>query len=211
MAEERQGDSYASFTYRNYFGAHAVWKRDTVLTREGILVVRDSFAPGTDHAGFRAGPVWCLRADGQWKVEKGRNGQEARRFINAPPHHDGKRHWFDAPAYDYAAWQSQPRRLLVYIHPENGQSYGQLQHDSTPDFSRDIKTNSSWAAAEVRAGETKVFLSVLLPYNPITDANRLARRVRSRINAAGECRVTYRKLEVRMDPGNHWTVERTEE
>ena len=43
------------------------------------------------------------------------------------------------------------KRVLVYIHPATGQSYGQLQHESTPDFSREINTNSSWAASIVKA------------------------------------------------------------
>ena len=74
------------------------------------------------------------------------------KYDNQPPSHDGKRNWFDAPAWDHTWWQKQKKRVLVYVHPAEGQSYGQAQHQSTADISRAINTNSSYAKATVKAG-----------------------------------------------------------
>ncbi|MAT78206.1 hypothetical protein CMK14_24090 [Candidatus Poribacteria bacterium] len=50
------------------------------------------------------GPIWCLRADGKWTESE--DGSIRRKFQNMPPTHDGQRHWFEAPAFDHAAWQT---------------------------------------------------------------------------------------------------------
>jgi len=131
----------------NYFGAHSRWTRQTVLTEEGYLIVRDLYEPGKEVDGFQAGPVWCLRSDGESKASPIRRRQEQC--------------WFDAPAWEHAWWQKQQKRVPVYIHPQDGQTYGQVQHETTPDISRTIRTDSSLARAIVAAGKPKVFLSIL--------------------------------------------------
>ena len=167
LVEDRDGDSFGGFTYRNYFGARSTWTRHTLLTKEGFLIVRDIYVACSETAGYRVGPIWCLRADGKWTESE--DGDSGRKFQNMPPTHDGQRHWFEAPAFDHASWQTRKKRLLLYIHPTTDQTYGQLQHESTPDFSRQVNTNSSWAASIVKAGQPKIFLSVIIPFSQDQD------------------------------------------
>lgn len=207
-SEDRAGDSFGSLTYNNYFGAQSEWTRDTVLTREGVLVVRDTYSAGPENNGYRAGPIWCLRADGQWKETVRSNGSVARNFENTPPGHDGRRHWFHAPAYDHALWQTKrQKRVFVFFHPSSDQSYGQLQHDSTHDLSRDIKTNSTWVAASMTAGKAKVFLSVLVPYNEGEDVRALVEHTRTRVDTRG-ARAEVGKIGVEFSAEGTWKVER---
>ena len=193
-AEDRNGDSFGSFTYRNYFGAHSVWQRDTILTREGLLLVRDTYTAGPETDGYRAGPIWCLRAHGS-----------APDFV--PSSHDGKRNWFDAPAIDHAFWQTNRKRLLVYIHPSEDQHYGQIQHEST--YSQEFKTNSSWAAATMKSGQPKVFLSVLVPFNEGEDPIALAAKVQTSLDAKGNIRArTGESLTATINAKGDWKIDR---
>lgn len=207
-AEDQAGDSFGSMTYHNYFGAQSEWTRDTILTKEGILVVRDSYTAGPENDGYRAGPIWCLRADGQWRETARPNGTIHRHFENVPSDHDGRRHWFHAPAYDHALWQTErKKRVLLYIHPVNDQSYGQIQHSSTPDYSRDINTNSTWVAASMTAGKPKAFLSVLVPYNDGEDVMTLVGKTKTGVNAQGS-HAQIGKLRVEFSADGKWKVER---
>lgn len=207
-AEDHQGDSFGSFTYRNYFGAHATWTRDAVLTGEGYLVVRDVYTAGSETHGYRAGPVWCLRADGEWIQGQGDDGRPWRKFQNAPPDHDGRRNWFHAPAFDHAWWQKQQKRVLVYIHPAEDRTYGQLQHPSTPDFSRHVNTNSSWAASVVNAGRPSVFLSVLVPFDEGEDAAALAGSIHTRVGSEGRITAKIGMVRVSFGKDGTWSVQR---
>ncbi|HUS90428.1 MAG TPA: hypothetical protein VM695_01215 [Phycisphaerae bacterium] len=207
-AENEGDDSFGQFTYRSCFAARSRWTRQSVLTAEGVLVVADRYTPGPDADGYQAGPVWLLRAEGRWTEGKQDNGRAWWKFQNDPPAHDGRRNWFDAPPYDHAWWQTQPKRLLVYVHHEPGQTYGQLQHESSPDISRDFRTNSSFARAIVRAGQTKVFLSVLVPHNESEPAAGVAAQVRTSLDADGSCEATIGGIRVSVSANGEWRVRR---
>jgi hypothetical protein len=204
-AENDGGDSFGRFSYRNYFGAHSRWTRQTVLTREGHLIVRDVYEPGADTDGFQAGPVWCLKADGK---ETGRDGRGRMGYDNKPPGHDGERSWFDAPAWDHAWWQKRKKRVLVYIHPAPGQTYGQVQHVTTPDVSRRIRTNSSYARAVVAAGVPKVFLSVLVPHGEDEKPEAVAGRVRTAVDGTGAATASVHGVRIRIGHRGEWRVRR---
>jgi hypothetical protein len=206
--EDRDGDSFGGFAYRNYFGALSTWTRETILTREGYLIVRDIYTAGEETDGYRVGPVWCLRADGKWIEGKHANGQPWRKFENAPPAHDGKQNWFDAPAFDHAWWQSRRKRVLVYVHAAADQTYGQLQHRSTPDFSRDIYTNSSWAASIVKAGRPRTFLTVLLPFDDGGDVSALLGDLETEIDESGDASVRVGDVNASLRVDGQWFVKR---
>jgi len=206
LVEDRDGDSFGGFTYRNYFGARSTWTRHTLLTREGFLIVRDIYVACSETAGYRVGPVWCLRADGKW-VER-EDGDLRRRFQNMPPTHDGKRHWFEAPAFDHASWQTETKRLLVYIHPAADQTYGQLQHESTPDFSREVNTNSSWTASIVKGGQPKAFLSVVIPFSQGQDVADLLKNLETNMAADGGANVKIRKTTITLSAAGNWAIQR---
>ncbi len=207
-SEDHAGDSYGSMTYHSYFGAQSEWIRETILTREGILVVRDRYTAGPGTDGYRAGPIWCLRADGQWGETVHPAGSVTRKFENAPPDHDGRRNWFHAPAYDHALWQPrQQKRVLLLFHPTTDQNYGQIQHDSTHDLSRSIRTNSTWAAATMTTGRTKIFLSVLIPYDAGEDVKALAEKTKTAVDTRGT-RARIGNLLVEFSSEGTWKVQR---
>ena len=112
LVEDRDGDSFGGFTYRNYFGARSTWTRHTLLTKEGFLIVRDIYVSCSETAGYRVGPIWYLRADGTWTESA--DGDSRRKFPNMPPRHDGQRHWFEAPAFDHASWQTR-KNVFCFI------------------------------------------------------------------------------------------------
>ena len=107
-AENHGDDSFGQFAYRNYYGARSRWTRQVVLTREGYLVVRDHYSPGSDVDGYQASPCWLLMAEGDVET--------------------GDRHWFDAPARDHAWWQVQKKRVLLYLHPQEVLEIKQVAH-----------------------------------------------------------------------------------
>ena len=208
LVEDRDRDSFGSFTYRNYFGARSIWTRHTLLTQEGILVVQDIYVAGSETEGYRVGPIWCLRADGQWIEGQHEDGHQWRKFENVPPTHDNRRHWFDAPAFDHASWKKGKKRVLVYIHPATGQSYGQLQHESTPDFSREINTNSSWAASIVKAGQSKVFLSIIIPFNEGEDVTKLLDHLETSLDTDGNTNTSIGNTTIMLSIEGEWKISR---
>ena len=206
LVEDRNGDSFGGFTYRNYFGARSTWTRHTLLTKEGFLIVCDIYMACSETAGYRVGPVWCLRADGTWSESE--DGVSGRKFQNMRPRHDGQRHWFEAPAFDHASWQTKKKRLLLYIHPTIDQSYGQLQHESTPDFSREVNTNSSWAASIVKAGQPKIFLSIIIPFSQDQDVTDLLEQLTTNLTIDGKANVEIGKMTITLSTTGNWAVQR---
>ena len=59
-AESYDGDGFGSVSYNAIWTYDSSWTRSTVLTKEGILVVRDEFKPGVSAKGLVGGPVWHL-------------------------------------------------------------------------------------------------------------------------------------------------------
>ena len=204
-AENRHADSFGQFRYRNYFGAHSHWTRQTVLTHEGYLVVRDAYEPGKQVAGYHAGPCWLLRPDRNWK--------EDDRADRGPVKHDPKRHWFDAPAWDHAWWQTQPKRVLLWMHPGDGQTFGVTAHATSADISRPLgfeyyPTQNSHAKAVLKAGHTEVFLSVFVPFDAGRPANEVARTIQTEINASDQCIAHIGSVHVTINPDGSWLVKR---
>lgn len=205
FAENRDDDSFGQFRYRNYFGPHSKWTRQTVLTREGYLIVRDSYEAGANVDGYRAGPCWLLRPDADWEKEKPPP--------RGPVEHDPNHNWFDAPAWDHAWWQTKKKRVLLWIHPGKGKTFGVTAHDTTPDISRSMgyeyyPTQNSHATAVLKAGETEVFLSVLVPFEEGQEASDTARKIKTSVDKAGKCVAAFGSVTITISDDNNWQVER---
>ena len=207
-AESRGDDSFGQFSYADCFAEKSRWTRQAALTAEGTLVVRDVFEPCAKLDGFQAGPCWLLRAEGKWIDGKHGDGRPWRKFQNAAPAHDGNRNWFDAPAWDYAWWQKRPRRVIVYIHPAEGQTYGAVQQQTTFDYTRDIRTNNSYAKASLKAGQPKGFLSVLVPHDAEEEVESIVSRIKTSLDAKGNANVTIRNVDISIAAGGTWVVRR---
>ena len=185
-AENKGDDSFGQFTYRNFYGARSRWTRQTVLTAEGVMVVRDEYEPCRDVDGYQASPCWLLMAEGEIGAE-GRN-------------------WFDAPARDHAWWQKQKKRVLLYLHPGKGLSIGQVAHRASQDIGG--ATHNAFARAVVRAGEPQVWLSVLVPFNEGRDAAAVARKIRTSVDEKGSAAATVGRLKVTIGEDGAWSVKR---
>jgi len=192
VAENKGDDSFGQFGFVDYFGEGSRWVRRTVLTAEGYLVVRDVYTAGKRVDGFQAGPCWLLRSDGDGK----------------PPAHDPGRSWFDAPAWDHAWWQKNEKRVMVYIHPADGQTCGVAQHATSADISRTIKTNNSFAKAIVKTGEPKIFLSVLVPHGAGVAARDVVKTVTTNVDAKRGATAKIGKVTVRINADGSWEVKR---
>ena len=185
-AENKGDDSFGQFTYRNFYGARSRWARQTVLTAEGILVVRDKYEPCRDVDGYQASPCWLLMAEGEVPAEGG--------------------NWFDAPARDHAWWQDQKKRVLLYLHPDKDLSIGQVAHRASQDIGG--ATHNAFARAVVRAGKPQVWLSVMVPFNEGEDASRVAEGITTRVDEQGSATVTTGKLKITIGEDGAWGVTR---
>ena len=185
-AENHDDDSFGQFTYRNYFGAHSKWTRQTVLTKEGYLIVRDLYEPGTDVDGYQAASCWLLKAQG-----------------DAPR---GDRNWYDAPAWDHAWWQKQKKRVLLYMHPGEGLTFGRMQHAASQDIGGTV--DNSFAKATVKAGIPQVWLSVLMPFNEGAHAAAVAKKIRTAVDGKGNTRAEIGSVKVSIAADGLWNVKR---
>ena len=205
QAMNRGDDSFGQFRYRNYFGPQSSWTRQTVLTKEGYLIVRDSYQPDKHVDGYVAGPCWQLRPEENWQ----RDSLADRGPVKRNP----KQNWFHAPAWDHAWWQTQKKRLLVWIHPGKGQTFGVTAHATSADISRPLgyeyyPTQNSHAKAVLKVGKTQVFLSVLMSYNEGRRASEVAKSIKTRVDGGGKCSAAIGGVNVTITADGDWTVKR---
>lgn len=184
-AENKGEDSFGQFTMRNYYGANSSWTRQSVLTAEGYLVVRDSYLPCSDVDHYQAAPCWLIVAEG--------------------PRVAGQ-NWFHAPARDYAWWQSQKKRVLLYLHPQEGLEIGQVQHRTSQGHAGDVR--NSFARATLTAGKAQVWLSVLRPFNQGQSPKALAKTIKTRVDDRGNASASIGSLNVTIGVGGDWAVTR---
>ena len=72
------------------------------------------------------------------------------------------------------------------------------QHESTPDFSCEVNTNSSWAASIVKIGEPKTFLSVIIPFSQGQDVADLLEQLATNLAADGKTSVKLERQLLRF-------------
>jgi hypothetical protein len=190
-AENRGEGSFGQYAFSDYFGEGSHWTRQTVLTQEGYLVVRDVYQSGKVTDGYQVGPCWQCKGEGE--------------LARHPPN----RNWFDAPAWDYAWWQNQTKRLLVCVHDAEGQSYYVARHPTSADISRSIPTDGFAAAATVKAGEPRVFLTVLVPHDDTENAEAVVARIKTRKDRSGNCLAAIGNVTVSIQAGGIWSSVRS--
>ncbi len=185
-AENRGQDSFGQFVFRNYYGARSTWTRQTVLTGEGCLVVRDHYVPCRDVEGYQAGPCWCLNSEGDIKKSN--------------------RNWFDAPARDHAWWQAKKKRILLYLHPAAGLTFGQVSHRASADIGGGV--HNSFAKTTLKAGQPQVWLSVLVPFEEGGAPERVAARIKTSLDNAGNATARIGGMTVTIEGKGGWSVKR---
>lgn len=204
-AENRGRDSFGQFRFTSYFGPNGKWTRQTVLTEEGYLIVRDHYQPDATTAGYHAGPCWLLRPDEGWNDDDAND--------RGPQPHDRRKNWLDAPAWDHAWWQKQKKRLLVWLHPGPGQSFGVTAHATSPDISRPLgheyfPTLNFHAKAILKYEEPQVFFSVLVPFDDGQSAMVCAKSISTAVDDKGTCTARIGSVSVSITSNGQWTVKR---
>jgi len=185
-AENKGDDSFGRFTMRNYYGARSRWTRESVLTSEGYLVVRDRFLPCGDVAGYHASPCWLISA-----------GENTQRGPN----------WFEAPARDHAWWQTRRKRLVLHLHQQENLTIGQVEHRVSQDIGGGNVRNT-FARATLQPGKPQFWLSVLRPFNEGTDARKIAGQIRTLLDPDGTATATIGTVTVHLDSTGRWSVSR---
>ena len=178
------GDSYGQFGWNNYYGKGSKWIRRSVLTREGFLIVSDTYTLSSGLGeGYLGGPIWHLaREEGQ---------KEGLRT----------EFWFDAPAFEHAWWQKSHQRIRLTLHPETGRKYGQLRQNTSQDLKPNITT---FACSPISPGKPAQFLSVFTPY-PV---DTLPPEVNTIISDKGSCSALFANIKVNIYPDGTWRVSR---
>ena len=186
-AENRNDDSFGRFEFRNYYSARSRWTRQTVLTREGILIVNDRYLPDIDLDGYQASPCWMLMAEGKIK--------------------SSDKNWFDAPARDHAWWQTKKKRVLLLMHPSKGLKIGRIAHRSSGDIGGGV--HNCFATATLKSGQPQSWLSVLVPFDEGEDPDKIAKTIKTSIAQNGDTTAIVRNLSVEISVGGRWSIKRS--
>ena len=185
-AENKGADSFGRFTMRNYYGARSRWTRDSVLTAEGYLVVRDRLIPCSDLSGYHASPCWLISA--AENVRKGSN-------------------WFEAPARAHSWWQTQRKHLILHLHKQEDLTIGQVKHRVSQDIGGSDVQNT-FARATLQSGKPQFWLSVLRPFNQGLDSNKVAGGIGTTMAPDGAATVTIDSMTIQLSPDGRWSVSR---
>ena len=201
-AENKAEDSYGSVSYKEIWTHDSSWKRSSILTKEGFLIVLDEFRPGKAADKLVAGPVW---------------------HVPSAPHcgnSDGPTaDWFDASLLHYPAHaraftdkygEGNKNLFIAFDAPagyENGIQY-QPKHWKNDDY-------AIYSKCALEAGKAIRWLSVLIPHSANMDAIKLSKDVKIKnqgekgytVNIKWRDRVaTPVNLEIYMGINDDWKV-----
>jgi hypothetical protein len=143
--QSRDGDGYGETMMSGYYTDDTLVRRQMVLMREGVLIVRDSVSSGRAADGMVAGPIWHLA------IEPAQQGN-----------------WFDTAANGDGDLSHQ--RLMVSFALGKGRESG-MQHVHS---GRGLEPYTVFAKQTLKAGEAAVFVSVLTPHPAEIPAGTLA-------------------------------------
>lgn len=164
-AENKGKDSYGTMEYKEIWTHDSSWKRHSLLTEEGILLVLDEFIPGASAEGLMAGPVWHLPSSPHCGNPDGATAN-----------------WFDASllhqpartrAFTNKFGESGMSLFITIDAPEdyeNGIQY-QPKHWKTDDY-------AVYSKCRLSARQPMQWLSVLIPHSSTIKAEDIARRIR---------------------------------
>jgi hypothetical protein len=180
-------DSYAEVRYDGYGTWDSTLTRRIVLTKEGVIVIRDTFTAGATAAGWTPGAVWQLPAvaahAGSWFAST------LMEDVSPLPQ-------------DHAVYR---RGMLVYFSAPAALQCGSIQQSYAAHLSRTI----AWAKMKpLAAGSTISLVTIVVPTDETTDTKQLGDAISSTDSVAGtQVRVPLHGLQV--DISQHgWDVRR---
>ena len=188
VVDQHDGDVLSTMVFRNVWSAGTRWTRRALLLREGAMLVCDDIEAGPEVDGWSAGPLWHLGPD--WKKSKSTevplSGSD----------------WYDAPAFNRAAWQTDPKRLLVYLMPAAGRSTGSEQQDTDWYSSYGV-----WQKGTLRKSARECFVSLLVPHDAAVTAAAIAKSIAITSDERGDIRFSTGPLTGTLSHGV-WSVAR---
>lgn len=182
QVEQRGDDQFGSMTFHGWFTPGTTLCRQLVLTRSGVLIVRDVLTPGPSAAGSSkaimvGGPIWHLGP-------------------TTPP--EAGAHWFNSAGG--------PQSLLVAFSQAPGRSFG----SQTVDVWSKRNQQTVYAKQALAPDEPICFVTVLVPHQQ-HDAAALAEKIqiagdldRSRIQVD----LPRDRFEVQIESTGPWSIAR---
>lgn len=183
-------DCYAQVIFNGYGTWDSKLTRQIVLTREGVLVIRDSFVPGPSAAGWTGGSVWQLPSF----IERGENW-----FAG------GMREDFSC---DPADPRTYARGMLVKFTGDAATNFGM----QTGVFGKNNKEKRYIAYSKVKLtpGTPMAMTSVVVPLATPSEATLLAAGIQVTQSAAetnADIALAGRRIKVKVT-ATDWRVER---
>ena len=120
---------------------------------------------------------------------------------------DAERHWYDAPAMSHAWWQTQRKRVLLYMHPDRRLEFGQEAHRASQDLGY-AGLRSTFGRVILREGKKQVWLAVLRPFNEGVHPRTVAALIDTKLAKTGQAQATIGGVSVRINPNGDWSVVR---
>ena len=183
------GDSYGQFAIDHYYGPGSRWVRQVILSREGHLVVADTFTGGKNLDGdYHAGPVWHLGTDDR-VVTRGQVTD-----------------WFSAPALDQAWWQEDERRVVLRFHDDHRSRFGAHRQSTSQDIRSELLT--TFAYRPIQAGQPERFLSVFVPHRSQERPEAVAASIKTALTDHGSCTATIGTTRITIHANGAWSVAR---
>jgi hypothetical protein len=151
-------DAVATMTLDEYQGFDNRLVRTVVLTREGVLVIRDELTAGKSAKGQTGGPVWHLYSMSQ----RGRDW-----FATAGEDET----WIDASRTDALVAKPQLGYVVKYAGPE-GSEFGVQQAELDR-----VSPSSTFARHEFVPGTKYVFITVVAPVRTGENSENIANAI----------------------------------
>ena len=107
----------------------------------------------------------------------------------------------------HAWWQTQRKRVLLYMHPDRTLEFGQVAHGASQDLGYG-KLRSSFGKAILRDGKKQFWLAVLRPFNEGVHPRRVAALIQTKLTKNGQVLASIGSVTVNIKPDGEWFVAR---
>lgn len=120
---------------------------------------------------------------------------------------DAERHWYDSPAMSCAWWQTQRKRVLLYMHPDRKLEFGQAAHKASPNLGYD-GLRSTFGKTILREGKKQVWLAVLRPFSEGVHRRTVAALIHIKLAKNGQAQASIGGVTVNIKHDGKWSVVR---
>ena len=110
-------------------------------------------------------------------------------------------------ANGHAWWQTQRKRVLLYMHPDRRLEFGQVPHRASHDLGY-AGLRSTFGRAILREGKKQIWLAVLRPFNEGVHPRTVAALIDMKLDKNGWARATIGSVTVSIEPDGNWAVDR---